>query len=368
MTGATTAAAIVVTGNSTGTVEIDNSGTIGPSVVTASTQAIYESGGDVTINNYVTLDGTINVANGTFTNDGTWQVAGYSGFGFSSTTGSAEAFTINNNNTIDLSGSAELLGANGLDIDNTSTIDNLSGSNTIDTAITNVGTIEVVAGALQITGSIAGTVSGGGTLQIDGGALLDLNASVTQDQGIVFAGASGELKVDGTGSVGNALSLGGTIAGLAATDELDLRTVGYGPDTTGTYVGDASGGTLTITDGTHSISMTLVGDYRDAHFAGATDNKGGTLVTLNAADDGPVFLAADKTESGSFSEFSDTTGSPASNPSPELSGLVHFTDIDLTDRPTATITSQTATWTAADSSSLSLTSDEVTAARGTHLP
>jgi len=31
-----------------------------------------------------------------------------------------------------------------------------------------------------------------------------------------------------------------------------MRTIGYGLNTTGTYVGDASGGVLTITDGTHS--------------------------------------------------------------------------------------------------------------------
>ena len=133
---------------------------------------------------------------------------------------------------------------------------------------------------------------------------------------------------------------------MAATDQIDLRTISYGVSTTATYVSNANndGGVLTIMDGTHSISMTLVGDYRHAHFAGATDSHGGTLVTLNAADDQPVFAAGETAQTGTFSEFADTTGSSASNPVPALAGSIHFTDIDLVDRPTATVTSQHVTW------------------------
>ena len=55
-------------------------------------------------------------------------------------------------------------------------------------------------------------------------------------QKIVFDGAgSSEVQLD-------AATFGGQIEGMAATDQLDLRTIGYGLSTTGTYVGDASGG------------------------------------------------------------------------------------------------------------------------------
>ena len=195
-------------------------------------------------------------------------------------------------------------------------------------ALTNDGTIEVTDGKLKITGDI-GSDSHIGSVQIDGGAVFELDGSGTQN--VVFHGAGAELQIDGS-------SFNGSITGLAASDEIDLRTIGYGPNTTGTY----SGGTLTITDGAHSISMTLVGDYANAHFAGASDGHGGTLITLNALDDAPVIAAADKTEVGTVMERDHKTGSSLSD---TVSGAIHFTDIDLTDRPTATVTLQSVTWT-----------------------
>jgi fibronectin-binding autotransporter adhesin len=226
------------------------------------------------------------------------------------------------------------------------------GSVTLSTNVTNDGTIEVHDGALKISGSIAGD----GAVKIDGGAVFELDGSDTQN--VDFAGAGGELKID-------ASTFDGKIVGLAVTDKLDLGAIGFGPHTTGTYVSDAAndGGVLTITDGSHSISLNLVGDYRDAHFAGGTDENGGTLITLNAADDVPAFAADEKTQGGTVTELTSTTGSSVHDPLPALSGSIDFTDIDLTDRPTATITAQTVKWTAADHSDLSasLNSSETSA-------
>jgi fibronectin-binding autotransporter adhesin len=198
-----------------------------------------------------------------------------------------------------------------------------------NTALTNDGTIEVTDGKLKITGDIGSDAGHIGSVQIDGGASFELGGAATQN--VVFHGAGAELQIDGS-------SFNGSIAGLAASDEIDLRTIGYGPNTTGTY----SGGTLTITDGTHSISMTLVGDYQNAHFAGSSDGHGGTLITLNALDDAPLIAASDKTEAGTVMERDHTSGSSLSD---TVSGAIHFTDIDLTDRPTATVTLQSVTWT-----------------------
>jgi len=211
------------------------------------------------------------------------------------------------------------------------------GSVTLATHVTNDGTIEVHDGALKITGS----VDGGGSVKIDGGALLELDGTDTQD--IVFAGAGAELQIDGS-------KFDGRIVGLTATDELDLRTISYGASTTGTYLSNAThtGGVLTITDGMNSISITLVGDYCDAHFAGGTDGHNGTLITLHANDDAPAFVSEEKTQAGIVTELADTTGSPAHDPLAPIGGTIHFSDIDLTDRPKATITAQTVTWTAAD--------------------
>jgi fibronectin-binding autotransporter adhesin len=199
------------------------------------------------------------------------------------------------------------------------------------TAVTNDGTIEITGGTLKISGSVDSSVGQSGSIQIDAGAGLDLAGSDTQN--IVFSGAGGELKIETPG-------FAGSISGLGATDTIDLSTIGYGPDTTGTY----KGGVLTITDGVHSISMTLVGDYSNAHFAGSADANGDTLITLNANDDAPIIATADKAETASVTERANTTDSAASDPLPAASGTIHFTDVDLTDRPTADVTLNV-TWT-----------------------
>src|SRR6185437_16041317 len=210
--------------------------------------------------------------------------------------------------------------------------------------------IEVTGGKLTITG--AGSVadsdgSTGGTIQIDGGAVLDLNASDTQN--VSFTGTGGELQID-------TASFGGHIIGLAATDQIELTTIGYGLGTTATYVSNAdnTGGTLTVTDGHDSIALQLVGDYRDAHFAGSADGNG-TLITVNADDDTPAFAPGEATPAATVAEVADVTGSPAADDSTPAGGAIHFTDIDLTDRPTATVT-QTVTWTGG-----TLTGDEQSA-------
>jgi fibronectin-binding autotransporter adhesin len=207
-----------------------------------------------------------------------------------------------------------------------------------NTSVTNDGKIEVTDGILKITGSVGSTPGDHGSIQIDSGAVLDLNGADTQD--VAFVGAGGKLQIDAS-SFG-----GGSISGLTAGDEIDLSTIGYGPNTTGTYVSNAAhtGGVLTISNGANSISMTLVGDYSNAHFAGSSDGGNGTLITLNANDDAPAFAAADKSESATVTELPNTTESSASDPSPAASGTLHFTDIDLTDRPTATVT-QSVSWT-----------------------
>nr|WP_143039703.1 MULTISPECIES: VCBS domain-containing protein [Bradyrhizobium] len=195
----------------------------------------------------------------------------------------------------------------------------------INAAITNDGTIEIKDGTLKISTSISGT----GSVRIDGGAAFELNGSDSQT--VEFHGDNAVLKIDGA-------SFGGSIAGFAATDEINLKSIAYDATTTATFVN----GVLTIFHGSDSIAMTMVGDYSHAHLAGAGDATH-TLITFNAADDAPVF--AEKSETGSIEEQLTATGSSALD---SVGGTLHFADVDLLDRPTATITSQSVTWTAAD--------------------
>lgn len=335
-------AAIYIQENTAGgSAVIDNcaTGTIGPAIASAATYAIVETGGAITINNAGHINGNISVATATFNNQlgGTWTVAGTSVFGNLS--------SISNAGEIDLLNGASVSGTS-LSIANSHDIDSW-GTASISGTITNTGSIEVHTGTLTLFGKL----SGSGSVAIDANATLEVNATVSQT--ITFAGSGAELQID-TGS------FGGSIAGFAATDKLDLSTITYDGGTSATY--DPVTGNLVVSDAYgHTITVKLIGaDYSNAHFAGSSDGHGGTLITLNAADDAPAFTAAETSQSASFSELANTTGSSALDPASGGTGTIHFTDIDLTDRPTATITAQSVT--ALDhTTALTLTPDQIAA-------
>jgi hypothetical protein len=67
---------------------------------------------------------------------------------------------------------------------------------------------------------------------------------------------------------------------LISQDALDLTDINYALGTTkAAYAGDATGGTLTVTDGTHVANIALLGNYIASTFVTASDGYGGTLVT-----------------------------------------------------------------------------------------
>ncbi|WP_439372828.1 VCBS domain-containing protein [Bradyrhizobium sp. DASA03120] len=335
--GANGSAAISIQENGTGAASITNSGTIGPDdacAVSSTTYAIVETGGEITINNTGHINGNISVATATFCNDasGIWTVAGSGVFG--------DASSIVNHGAIDLH-CASISGVD-LTIENDGDIDSW-GTASITGDITNAdtGSIEVHTGTLTLFGSLSGSATG--SVVVDAGATLEVKGTVSQT--ITLAGDGAELEIDTT-------DFGGSIAELSATDKIDLTMIKWGPGTSAVYVPDAddpaSGGVLTVTgDDGQTISLTLVGDYRTAHFAGS-DEGGHTLITIHADDDAPVLDTDHATLTAGFAERESTTGSGASDPVPAATGSIDFTDIDLTDRPTATVTGQVVTSLAAD--------------------
>jgi VCBS repeat-containing protein len=351
VTGANGSAAISIQENVGGTATIDNSGTIGPAdagAVTSSISAIVETGGHITINNTGDINGNVSTATATFNNEagGTWTVAGSGVFGTLS--------TLDNAGTINLHG-ASISSADGLtfDITNSGAI-NSWGTATITGTITNTGTIEVHTGELSLFGSLSGT----GSVTVDVGALLTLEGAVTQT--ITLHGDGAKLHID-------TATFDGSIAELSADDTINLSTINYGLGTSAVYVANAdpaTGGVLTVTDADNNhISLNLTGaDYRNAHFAGSDDGTGHTLITIHADDDAPALDVAHASLTASFSERENTTGSGDSDPVPAATGSIGFTDIDLTDRPTAAITHRAATWLDADGhTELNLTSGQASA-------
>jgi VCBS repeat-containing protein len=257
------------------------------------------------------------------------------------------ASSIVNHGDIDLHGAS--ISGTGLSIANYATIDSW-GTASITGTIANTGSIEVHDGALTLFGSLSGT----GSVTVDAGALLKLEGTVTATQTITLDGDGAHLQID-------ASTFGGSIAALSAHDTIDLSSIVYDDGTSATY--NAATGELVVSDAhNHTITLKLAPgvDYSNYHFAGSDDGHGGTLITISPNDDKPLFDTATATLTATVSERESTTGSSALDPTPTAAtGSIDFKDVDLTDRPTAEITSQSVTWLDTDGTTpLTLTGQE----------
>lgn len=116
-------------------------------------------------------------------------------------------------------------------------------------------------------GSASGTTIGAGGLEYvhTGGTLAD----------VTFGGASARLVLD------ESSALSGPISGWQDGVELDLGDIAFGESTSLAYAANAesTGGALTISDGTHTASLHLLGQFSAADFVLAADGHGGTVVT-----------------------------------------------------------------------------------------
>jgi len=129
------------------------------------------------------------------------------------------------------------------------------------------------------------TVEGGGSLVVSSGGMVN---------GATISGATAEIQSGGltgtspiTYAGGAALILdasanfSGTIAGFTAGDYLDLRDIAFGSTTSMSFVeaGNNLSGTLTVTDGSDTANITLLGSYTPNQFNSASDGHSGTVIT-----------------------------------------------------------------------------------------
>ncbi|MGC2411790.1 MAG: NF038122 family metalloprotease, partial [Stellaceae bacterium] len=153
--------------------------------------------------------------------------------------------------------------------------------------------VTVKAGGIQAIfagGTARRTVLSGGTETVHGkaiggtihGGLFEVASGGTASGFVSFV-SGGTLQLDA------GASFTGAIKGFAIPDGIDLRSVAFGAGTTKSFTEAAShtSGTLTVTSGTHTVHLTLLGVYSTSNFNLATDNHGGTLVT-----DPPLVAAA----------------------------------------------------------------------------
>ncbi|WGR93892.1 hypothetical protein MTX20_05475 [Bradyrhizobium sp. ISRA435] len=121
-----------------------------------------------------------------------------------------------------------------------------------------------------------GEVSGSGTAEISGTGTMEFGAASAAN--VTFdANATGHLILD------DAFHFTGTVSGLTANDDIDLKGIGFGAETTVSFTGNqaGTGGTLTVSDGVHTANLVLLGQYDPTGFNEKADATNGTVVSYD---------------------------------------------------------------------------------------
>ncbi len=170
-------------------------------------------------------------------------------------------------NVVVNSGTLEATGSGGLVINS-----DVINSDVVNSEGTNSGLLWANGGNIVVNGN----VSGGGSALIGGSATLEIGGASSVEAKFDFSGL-GTLKLD------HAANFTGSVSGLASGDQLDLHDILFGAATTMNYtanqVGD--GGTLSVSDGTHTANIGILGQYSGAGFTTSADNGGGTVVAYH---------------------------------------------------------------------------------------
>jgi hypothetical protein len=85
----------------------------------------------------------------------------------------------------------------------------------------------------------------------------------------------------------------GAITGFSKTNStsLDLVDISFVSSTEATFSGTSKSGVLTVTDGTHTAHITLVGNYTKSTFVASSDGHLGTIVVDPKAKGGAAMIA-----------------------------------------------------------------------------
>jgi len=120
-----------------------------------------------------------------------------------------------------------------------------------------------------------------GAPTISGGAVAEVPSDYSGT--LTFAASTGTLKID------QSSSFSGTVAGMSGQDTIDFADINFGKVQQPTYSGTATSGTLSVTDGTHSANIALLGNYLASTFVASSDGHGGTaVVDPPAAQQNPI--------------------------------------------------------------------------------
>lgn len=134
--------------------------------------------------------------------------------------------------------------------------------------LTNSGAAEVISGILDLRGAVTGT----GSIQIDRSGVLLVEQAMGAGQRVVFYQTGGALEL------ASSSTFQAPIAGFTSGHFLDLRDVSFGSGTSVHFTATSGGGTLTVSDGTHTANLRLVGNFSGGTFMDKADDIGGTIV------------------------------------------------------------------------------------------
>jgi hypothetical protein len=142
----------------------------------------------------------------------------------------------------------------------------------IESSIDNSGTLWANGGNVAIDGA----VTGNGNAMISGTATLEFGAASSANTTFA-ADAAGTLQLD------DSFDFSGVVSGLDGNDHLDLADIQFSGQLQMNYTANAggTGGTLSVSDGTHSANITLLGQYDAGGFQANDDQHMGTLVTYH---------------------------------------------------------------------------------------
>lgn len=134
--------------------------------------------------------------------------------------------------------------------------------------VTNDGLIDIQAGTVNLHSNLLGS----GQIAIGDGSTLELSGSAASSQTIRFTSGAGLLQLD------QSAAFGAHVSGFTGNDQIDFTDIGFVSASEAIFAGDATGGILTVSDGTHTAKVALVGDYLASTFVASSDGLGGVMV------------------------------------------------------------------------------------------
>ncbi len=154
----------------------------------------------------------------------------------------------------------------------------------IISAIENTGTLSTGEGGTLV---FEGAVTGSGQAMIAstrfGGGVLDFRSDFNQD--VTFAPEVGR---DGVGvlELARSQAYAAAITGFSkgGRTSLDLGDIGFVKASRASFSGTKTSGVLTVTDGTHTAHIELIGDFLASTFVVSSDGHGGVSIATKTKD------------------------------------------------------------------------------------